>query len=236
MTKPVAAAIALAYGLVMLAVLGSRSRRPAWLLAAGAAGAVVFSLTVLLVNPIQSLVASVAGWNADAFNTSLGAGLAGIVIAAAVNEIFTLAAALLVWSRAQDAEDGVFAFGGAVGAGFGTVGAFQVVTLALSALSLPVGSTLGFVTSLAQQLAFVGVHAAATAIAALGVQRQRLGVFLLAAVAADAVFAALGLLFSLQAYSSLVWTGLAVILAGALVAGAIWLDREQTAVPASPGA
>lgn len=235
MTKPVAAAIALAYGLVMLAVLGSRSRRPVWLLAAGAAGAVVFSLTVVLVNPIQLLVASVAGWNADAFNTSLGAGLVGIVIAAAVNEIFKLAAALLVWSRAHD-EDGVFAFGGAVGAGFGTVGAFQVVTLALSALSLPVGSTLGFVTSLAQQLAFVGAHAAATAIAALGVQRQRLGVFLLAAVAADAVFAALGLLFSLQAYSSLVWTGLAVILAGALVAGAIWLDRERTAVPASPGA
>src|SRR5579875_1909657 len=141
----VAAAIALGYGLVWLALFGHRSGRQPWLLAAFTVGAVTFPVTVLLVTPIQALVASLAGWDIDAYSTALGAGVVGAVTSAAVNEVFKLAAALLLWSMAGERGEPV-AFGAAAGAGFGAWGAHQVISLALAAVGVGrrrVGTYLG---------------------------------------------------------------------------------------------
>lgn len=206
-----AAAIALGYGFVLLALLGHRSRRRPWLLAAFGVGAVAFPVTVLLVTSVQSLVAALAGWDPDAYSTALGAGVVGAVTAAAVNEIFKLAAALLPWSASGDRGEPL-AFGAAAGAGFAAWGARQVIYLALVARALPIGSWGGFVTSLAQQFAFVAVHSGATALAAFGVGRGRVGTYLGVAIAWEAAYSVLGLLFALRLYTSTTWTllGLAV--------------------------
>lgn len=206
----VAAAIALGYGLVWLALFGHRSRRQPWLLAAFTVGAVTFPVTVLLVTPIQALVASLAGWDIDAYSTALGAGVVGAVTSAAVNEVFKLAAALLLWSMAGERGEPV-AFGAAAGAGFGAWGAHQVISLALAARALPISSWAGFATSLLQQFAFVALHSATTALAAVGVGRRRVGTYLGGAVVWEALYGILGLLFALRLYSSLTWALLSVV-------------------------
>jgi len=224
--QPVAAAIALGYGLAALAILGYRTLRQPSLLAAFAAGAAAFPLTLVLANPIQLLAASLLGWNPDEANTTFGAGLVAVVITAAVNEVFKLAAALLVWSWGRE-RGAALAFGAAAGAGFAAVGAYQVVLLALAARTLPISSATGFTTSLVQQLAFVGVNAASTALAAFGMARRRTATFLVGAIAYEALFSALGLLYALRIYSSPVWTVLEVAAAGMLAATAFVLGRPR---------
>jgi len=135
--SPVAIAIALGYGLAVLAVLGRRRLREPWLLAALAAGALAFPVALLLANPIPLFLASIFGWDTDAFSTNLGIGLVGIAAAAIVNEVFTLAPALLIWALNGERGDAL-AFGAASGAGFGIVGAYQVIQLALMARALPI--------------------------------------------------------------------------------------------------
>ncbi len=207
--SPVAIAIALGYGLAVLAILGRRYLRDPWLLAACAAGALAFPVATILANPIQLLFASVFGWDMDAYSTNLGIGLLGIVATASVNEVFKLAPALLVWSFSGERGDAL-AFGAASGAGFAIVGAHQVIQLALMARSLPVSSPSGFITSLVQQFAFVAMHAASTAMAAYGTTRRRIAPYLVAAILYESLFSVLGLLFSLRVYASVVWTVLAV--------------------------
>ncbi|HKX19285.1 MAG TPA: hypothetical protein VJT33_14845 [bacterium] len=227
MTMPAAAALALAYGLTAVAVVGgSRSWRP-WLLAAFAAGAIAFPLTVFLVSSIQLLLAAVFGWGPDAIVMTLGAGLAGAVVTAVVNEVFKLAAALGIsrWARGG----APVAFGAAAGAGFAAVGAYQVIQLALMARALPISSASSFVVSLIQQLAFVGANSASTALAALGMARGRGGVYLAAVVVFQSAFLTFGLLYALRLYSSTVWTVLDVAAAVALIAAALIFDRRRPA-------
>ncbi len=233
--SPVAIAIALGYGLAVLAVLGRRRLREPWVLAALPAGGLVFPVALILANPIQLLFASVFGWDTDAYSTNLGIGLAGIVATAVVNEVFKLAPALLAWSLSGERDDAL-AFGAASGAGFGIVGAYQVIQLALMARALPVGSPSGFLTPLVQQFAFVAMHAAATALAAYGMTRRRIGPYLAAAVLYEALFATLGLLFSLRAYASLVWTVLAVATGLALLAYTFLLSLRPAAAEGSAAA
>jgi len=230
--SPVAIAIALGYGLAVLAILGRRSLRDPWLLAACAAGVLAFPLATILANPIQLLFASVFGWDMDAYSTNLGIGLLGIVATASVNEVFKLAPALLVWSFSGDRVDAL-AFGAASGAGFGIVGAYQVIQLALMARSLPVSSPSGFVTPLVQQFAFVAMHAASTALAAYGTTRGRLAPYLVAAILYESLFSALGLLFSLRVYASVIWTILAVGV-GLLLLGYTFLLSLQPAAAERP--
>jgi len=223
---PLAIAIALGYGLAALVVVsGGRLGRP-WLLAAFALGALAFPLTVVLAASIQVLLASVAGWGPDAMAMTLGAGLAGAVITAAVNEVFKLAAALLVWARWRG-QAGVTRFGAAVGAGYGAVGAYQVIQLALMARTLPISSASGFAGSLVQQLAFVAMHCAATALAALGVTRRRPAAYLAAAIAVETVYLAFGLLYELRAYSNLAWSALDVLGAAAVIASVVIASRRH---------
>lgn len=219
-----AAAIALGYGLATLAVAGGgRFWRP-WLLVAFAAGGVAFPLTVFLAASIQALLSAAFGWGPDAIAMTLGAGIAGALVTAAVNEVFTLAAALLVWTWSH--QGSAVRVGAAAGAGFAAVGAYQVIHLALMARALPISSASTFSVSLIQQLAFVAVNSASTALAALGMMRRRAGVYLVAAIAVQTVFLVLGLLYELRAYSNTVWTVLDVVVAAAPAAGVLILDRR----------
>jgi hypothetical protein len=224
---PAAAAIAAGYGLAAFtAVGGVRVWRPR-LLAAVAAGALAFPVTVFLATSIQALLSWAFGWGPDAFAMTLGAGIAGAVVTATVNEVFKLAAALLSWT--PSGGRGAIAFGAAAGAGFAAVGAYQVLQLALMARALPISSASSFVTSLIQQLAFVAVNTASTAVAAFGIIRRRAAAYLGAAIVVQALFAAFGLLYTLRAYSSVVWTLLDVAVAAGLLAGALVLDRQPAA-------
>jgi hypothetical protein len=220
---PVAVAIALGYGVAALGLLGRRRLREPWLLAAGAAGALAFQVALLLTSPIQLLFASLFGWDMDAYSTSLGIGLAGIAITASVNEVFKLAAALLLWSLSER-RGGVLAFGAASGAGFGIVGAYQVILLALATRALPISSPAGFAASLVQQFAFVATSAATGAVAAHGMARRRLGTYLAAAILCESAFSALGLLVGLRVYTSLLWAVLSLGVALLLLASAFVLS------------
>jgi hypothetical protein len=202
---PAAIAIALGYALAILAVLRRRRLRRPWLAAALAAGALAFPVTLFLITQIQLLLASLFGWDMDAYSTSLKAGLVGAVVMASVNEVFKLAAALLVASRDRGGDDAL-AFGAASGAGFAVVGATEVIRLALITRALPIGSPSGLAASLIQQFAFVAVHTALTALAAFGVTRRRAGTYLVAAILGESLFNALGLLFTLRVYAILIWT------------------------------
>ncbi len=195
-----ATGIALGYGLLTFVLLGGRRLRQPWLLASAAGGALAFPVALALVNPIQVLLASLFRWDMDAYSTSLGIGLLGIVIAAIVNEILKLVPALLAWSLGEERGDALV-FGAAAGAGFGVVGAHQVIVYALIAHALPIGSAVGFASALVQQFAFVAAHTAATALAAYGASRHRIAAFLAAAIGAESTLGALALLFSLRIYS-----------------------------------
>ncbi len=227
--------IALGYGLAALGILGRRRLREPWLLAAGVAGAIAFPVASLLATPIQSLFASVFGWDMDASSTSLAIGLVGIVTAAVVNEVFKLAPAMLVWSFSGERGDAL-AFGAASGAGFGIVGAYEVIFLALMARTLPISSPGGFDASLAQQLAFVFLNAATTALAAFGTARRSIGTYLALAIAGNSLFNTLGLLFTLKLYSSVVWTALAVGVALALLGYTFVLTLRPPASDQPPAA
>mgnify|MGYP001320537823 CR=1 FL=1 len=224
---PAAAAIALGYGLAALVVMGGSGVRQPWLVVAFAAGGVAFPLTVFLAASIQALLASIFGWGPDAIAMTLGAGAAGAVIAAIVNEVFKLAAAVLVWrwSRARTPV----AFGAAAGAGFAVVGAYQIIHFALMARALPISSASSFVISLVQQLAFVTANSASTALAALGMMRRRAGVYLGAAILFQTIFSLFALLYELRVYSDTAWTLLDVAASAALVAGVLILDRRPPA-------
>lgn len=198
-------AIALGFALLTFLALGGRRLRHPWLLAAAAGGALAFPVALALQTPIQLLLASLFRWDMDAYSTSLGVGLLGIVITAIVNEVFKLASALLAWSVGGERGDAL-AFGAASGAGFAAVGASQVILFALIAHALPIGSSAGLVSALVQQFAFVAVHTATTALAAFGASRRRIGAYLSLAIAAEGVFSSLGLLFSLRVYAGSVWT------------------------------
>lgn len=228
-----AIAIALGYGLAALGILGRRRLREPWLLAAGVAGAIVFPVAMLLATPIQQLFASVFHWEMDAYTTSLGVGLVGIVMTAVVNEVFKLAPALLVWSFGGERGD-TLAFGAASGAGFGIVGAYQVVSLALMARTLPISSQGGFEASLAQQFAFVFMNAATTALAAHGTVRRHIGTYLVLAILGEGLFNTLGLLFTLQVYGNLVWTALAVAVALVLLGYTFVLSLRPSAADQPP--
>ncbi len=206
---PVALAIATGYGLVTLSILSRGRLREPWLVGAAVSGAIAFPVVLLLGTPIQQLFAAVFRWDMDAYTTSLGIGLVGIAATATVSEVFKLAAALLVWSFSGERGDAL-AFGAGAGAGFGIVGAYQVILLALMARTLPISSPGGFAASLVQQFAFVAVSTATTALAAHGLARRRLGTYLAAAILGESVFAALGLLFTLRVYTNPVWTFLSV--------------------------
>jgi hypothetical protein len=223
---PLAIAIALGYGLATLAVVsGGRLWRP-WLLAACAAGALAFPVTVFLTASIQGLLAFAAGWGPDAMAMTLGAGVAAVVISAVINELFKLVAALLVWGG-SGRRAALVRLGAAVGAGYGAVGAYQVIQLALMARALSISSPSGFVGSLLQQLAFVAMHTAAAALAALGVARGRLGGYLAAAMAVETVYLTLGLFYEMRLYSNLVWSALDIAVAAAVVAGASVAGRRR---------
>ena len=202
---PAAIGIACGYGLTILALLGRRRLRRPWLWAAFAAGALAFPVALLLITPIQQLLASIAGWDMDAYSTGLRAGLAGTMVTASVNEVFTLAAALLALSQNRKGSDAL-AFGAASGAGFAVVGASEVIRLALITHALPIGSPFGLAASLTQQFAFVAVHAALTALAAVGVAEGRGGAALVAVILCEGLFHALGLLFALRVFALLIWT------------------------------
>jgi hypothetical protein len=224
MVMPAAAAIAAGYGAAAFAVVGrARAWRPR-VLAAFAAGALAFPVTVNLATSIQALLSSAFGWGPDALAMTLGAGIAGAFVTAAVNEVFKLAAALLSWSPSQ--SRGPIVFGAAAGAGFAAVGAYQVIHLALLARALPISSASSFVTSLVQQLAFVAVNTASTAVAAFGIVRRRAVAYLGAAILFQTAFAVFALLYALRVYSSIAWTALDVGAAAVFVAGALILDRR----------
>ena len=207
-------------------VLSTRSWRP-WLLAAFAAGGLAFSLSVFLAASIQGLLTSLFGWGPDAIAMTLGAGVAGAVVTAVVNEVFKLAAALLVWTWSRDRTP--VTLGAAAGAGFAVVGAYQVIHLALMARALPISSASSFVISLIQQTAFVIVNGGSTALAALGMMRRPAGMYLGAAILFESVFLIFGLLYELRVYSNTAWTILDVLTAAALVAGVLILDRRPPA-------
>ena len=220
----VAIAIALGYGLAAVAVVGgTRPLRP-WLLLALAAGALSFPVTVTLASSIQALLASIFGWGPDAIAMTLGAGIAGAVVTAAVNEVFKLAAAMLVWTSARART--TVTFGAAAGAGFAVVGAYQVLHLALLARALPISSASTFVLSLLQQMAFVAANSASTALAAYGAVRRRAGIYLGAVIVLQSVLLVFGLLYELRVYSNTAWTILDIAVAGALVVGVLILDRR----------
>jgi hypothetical protein len=224
---PAAAALALGYGVAAVAVMGgTRSWRP-WLLVAFAAGGIAFPLTVFLASSIQVLLASIFGWGPDAIAMTLGPGIVGAVVTAVVNEVFTLAAALLVWRWSRGGT--LLGLGAAAGAGFAAVGAYQIIQLALMARALPISSASSFVVSLVQQLAFVAANSASTAVAAFGALGRRAGFYLGAAVGFQILFLIFGLLYELRVYSSSVWTVLDVAAAVALVAGVLILDRRRPA-------
>ena len=227
MTIPAAAAIALAFGLGAVVVVGGTGPLRPWLVAALAAGAATFPLTVTLAASIQALLASVFGWGPDAIAMTLGAGIAGAVVTAVVNEVFKLAAALLVWTFARSRTTVVF--GAAAGAGFAVVGAYQVIHLALLALALPISSASSFILSLLQQMAFVAASSASTALAAYGAVRNRAGLYLGAVIVLQSFLLVFGLLFELRVYSNTAWTILDIAAAGALVVGALILDRRPPA-------
>ena len=220
-----AAAIAVGYGLAVAAVVArGRFRRP-WLVVAMAAGAVLFPLSVILVNPIQMLIASLFGWDMDAYSSSLGIGLVGAATAAAINEILKLAAALLALSRGG-AESDATAYGAAVGAGFGAVGAYQVVSLALIAQGLHIGGPENLATPLAQQFGFVAANAASTALAAYGATHGRLVPYLLGAIAYQTLYGVLTVLFTLQMFATAVWTALGVAAGLALLVYAVLVSAR----------
>ncbi len=224
---PAAAGFALGCGLAAVAVMGGSRSWRSWLLAAFAAGGIAFPVTVFLVSSIQLLLASLFGWGPDAIAMTLGPGIAGAVVTATVNEVFTLAAALLAWRLSRGGTP--FAFGVAAGAGFAAVGAYQVIHLALMAAALPISSASAFAVSLIQQLAFVAVNSASTALAALGTARGRGGAYLVTAVAFQSIFLVFGLLYELRLYSNIVWTALDLTAAAALVGGVLILDRRRPA-------
>jgi hypothetical protein len=227
---PAAAAIAAGYGLAAFTVVGGAKSWQPRLLATFAAGALVFPVTLFLATPIQALLSSLFGWGPDAVAMTVGAGIAGALVTATVNEVFKLAAALLIWTPAGGR--GPIAFGAAAGAGFAAVGAYQVIHLALMARALPISSAPAFAASLVQQLAFVALNSASTAVAAFGIVRRRAAAYLGAAIALQTLFAVFGLLFNLRAYSNVAWTFLDVGAAAGLVAGALILGRR----PAADGA
>jgi len=229
----VAVAIALCYGLAMIAAVGRGRLRKPWVVGAFAAGAIAFPVTVPLVNSIQLLFAAVFGWDMDAYGSSLWIGLLGALIAAAVNEIFKLAAALLALSR-DGGESDAAAFGAAAGAGFGAVGAYQVLGFALVARTLQIGASANFATPLLQQFGFVAANAASTVLAAYGATHERIGTYLLAAVLYQTLYGVLGLLFVLQWYPLPVWTLLGVAAGVALLAYAVVLSLRPAAVPSTP--
>jgi hypothetical protein len=226
--SPAALAISLGYGLAVLGILGRRRLRERWILPAVGAGAVAFPVALILTSPIQTLFATAFGWDMDAYSTSLRIGLIGIVAAATINEVFKLAAALLASSPAGEHGDALV-FGAASGVGFGIVGAYQVIVLALVARSLPIGSPAGFTVSLAQQFAFVSVNAASTALAAYGTARRRIGPYLVVAILSQILFTALGLLFALRMYTSVVWTVLGLAVALLLLGYAFFLSLRPAA-------
>ena len=232
---PAAVAIASGYGLTILALLGRRRLRRPWLWATLAAGALAFPVALVVITPIQQLLASVAGWDMDAYSTTLRAGLAGAVITASVNEVFTLAAALLALSRNRRASDAL-AFGAASGAGFAVVGASEVIRLALITRALPIGSPFGLAASLTQQFAFVGVHAALTALAAVGVAEGRAGAALVAAILCESLFNVLGLLFALRVFALLTWTLLSAGWGALLLAVAFGLSLRPALAGPPPAA
>ena len=205
---------------------GTRSWRP-WLLAALAAGGFVFPLTVVLAASIQVLLSSIFGWGPDAIAMTFGAGIAGTVVTATVNEVFKLTAALLVWTWSRDRSP--VTLGAAAGAGFAIVGAYQVIHLALLARALPISSGTSFVVSLVQQLAVIAVNSASTALAALGMMRRRAGMYLGAAILFESIFLVFGLLYELRVYSNAAWTILDIATVAALVAGVLILDRRPPA-------
>jgi hypothetical protein len=227
LTISVAAAIAVAFGLTAVAVVGGTRPLRLWLVVALAAGAAAFPLTVSLAASIQALLASIFSWGPDAIAMTLGAGIAGAVITAVVNEVFKLAAALLVWTLARART--TVAFGAAAGAGFAVVGAYQIIHLALLALALPISSSSTFVLSLLQQMAFVVANSASTALAAYGAVRHRAGLYLGAVIVLQSVLFVFGLLYELRAYSNTAWTVLDIAAAGALVVGVLVLDRRPPA-------
>jgi hypothetical protein len=224
--NPVAIAIALGYGFVVLAAFNRRGLRLPWVLAAFGGGALAFAVAVFLANPIQQLLAAVFGWDMDAYTTTLGIGVIGAAVGSAVDEVFKLVPALVLWSLAGESGDAL-AFGAAAGAGFGVVGASQVIRLALLARALPISSPAGFALALLQQLAFVAVNAASTALAAYGASRQQIGAYLLAAILFETLFATLGLLYGLQLYSSGAWTALSAACAFLLLGGVVLLERRR---------
>ncbi|HYM68548.1 MAG TPA: hypothetical protein VEZ44_03055, partial [bacterium] len=207
--QAVAIAVALCYGLAVAAVVGRGHLRKPWFFVAFVVGAIVFWVAALLVDPIQALVAYLFGWDIGAYSTSIGVGLVGALIAATINEIFKLAVTLPTLSRGGEEADAA-AFGAAVGAGFGAVGAFQVMGLALVARTLHMGAPDNLVTPLVQQFGFVAANGASTALAAYGATHGRLGAYLGAAVLYQTVYSVLGLLFALEVYTLPVWTMLVV--------------------------
>jgi hypothetical protein len=231
---PEAAAIALGFGLATLAV-ASGGRVRSWQFAAFAAGGVAFPITVFLASSIQMLATLGLGWGPDAIAMTLGGGLVGAVITAAVNEVFILAAALLVWTWSCR-QGSVVGFGAAAGAGYGAVGAYQVLQFTLMARALPISSASGFAGSLVQQFAFVALHGAAAALAALGMTRRRPAAYIAAAVLVETIFLAFGLLYELRAYSNVVWSALDVAVAAAAGAGAVVAGRRHTSDAALPSA
>jgi FMN phosphatase YigB (HAD superfamily) len=118
---------------------------------------------------------------------------------------------------------------GALGAGFGAVGAYQVIGLALVARTLHMGAPENLVTPFVQQFGFVAANAASTALAAYGATHGQLGVCLGAAVLYQTVYGVLGLLFALQVYTLPVWTALAVAVALAMLAYAVVLSLPRAA-------
>jgi len=229
-----AGAVAVGYGLVAAVVVArGRFRRP-WVLAAFAAGALLFPFSVILVSSIQTLIATVFGWDVDAFSSSLGIGLVGAATAAAINEILKVAVALVATSR-DHAESDAAVYGAAVGAGFGAVGAYQVVALALIARGLQIGAPENLVTPLAQQFGFVAANAASTALAAYGATHGRLALYLFGAIAWQTLYGLLSVLFSLQLFATAVWTVLSVVVGLVLLAYAVVLSsRQAPPVPDPP--
>ena len=224
--QAVAIAVALCYGLAVAAVVGRGQLRKPWFFVAFIVGAIVFWIAALLVDPIQALVAYLFGWDIGAYSTSIGVGLVGALIAATINEIFKLAVTLPTLSRGG-AEADAAAFGASVGAGFGAVGAYQVLGLALVARTLHMGAPDNLVTPLVQQFGFVAANAASTALAAYGATHGQLGVCLGGAVLFQTLYSLLGLLFALEVYTLPVWTMLAVAVALAMLAYAVVLSLPR---------
>gem|GEM_PF-1056493 len=225
--SPVAVGVGLLYGLVIAAAVGRGCMRRAWFLAALLAGAVAFWVAALLVDPIQALVAYVFGWEIDAYSVNVGIGLVGALIAAAINEIFKLAAALMTLARGGTEADAA-AFGAAAGAGFGAFGAYQVIALALIARTLPIG-TGSLATPLVQQFGFVAANAASTALVTYGATHRRLGMYLLVAVLYETLYGILAVLFGQQLLTLQTWTLLGVVIGLGLLGYAVALSLRPAA-------